>query len=271
MPESEWTGHETVGPTPEVPPMPIKTVATSKPLARIAAALATVLGVLVTIPSLAGAMTITFDDSGFVNGQVITGVPGVTIQADNQVLPYNQAVIFDSEQSGSLYPQLEALQTGLPRWSGGNLEGVQLDNMLVLQGCKDQKCVDTIGNDRQPTGTIRFTFDVPITSIGFDLINADMLFAKYGSVTFTDVQGLSVTIEDKTLLAGYQIGDNTANRIAPFTALALGLDSIKTVTFQMGGAGALDNITFVPIPEPATALFLGLGLALLGASRRNAR
>lgn len=269
MPESEWTRHETVGPTPEVPPMPIK-IAALEPFARIAAALATVLGVLVAMPSLAGAtMMITFDDSGFVDGQVITGVPGVSIEADNWVLPYNEAVIFDSEQTGSLFPQLEALQTGLPRWSGGNLQGVQLDNMLMLQGCKSQKCVDTVGNDRQATGTIRFTFDVPITSIGFDLINTDPLFAKFGAVTFTDVNGMSVTIEDKVLLAGYEIGDNMANRIAPFTALALGLDPIESVTFQMGGAGALDNIVYVPVPEPATALFLGLGLALLAASRRR--
>lgn len=239
-------------------------------LRRIATVLITALGVLVAIPSLVSAMTITFDDAGFVDGQIVTGVPGVRIVADNFLLPFNNAVIFDSEQLGSRNPQLEARAEGLPRWSGGNLEGVQLNNILILQGCNDAACHAKLGTGRQPTGTIRFIFDVPITSIGFDMINIDNPFAKFGSVTFTDMQNRSVTIPDKTLLASYQIGDNTANRIDPFTAQGLGLGPIRSVTFLMGGAGGLDNITFVPVPEPATGLFLGLGLAVLAGARRRA-
>jgi hypothetical protein len=187
------------------------------------------------------------------------------------VLPYNNAVIFDSEQLDSRIPNLESREYGLPRWSGGNLAGVQLDNMLMLQGCPDAQCDAKLGDKRQTTGTILFDFDVPITSFGFALINVDEAFAQNGAVKFVDIYGARVIIPDTTVLAGYQIGDNTANQIAPYTAQALGLGPIKSVYFFMGGPGAIDNINYTQdiVPEPATGLFLGLGLALLAGVRRN--
>lgn len=239
------------------------------PGSRTITGLAAILATLFAIPSLAWATTITFDDSGFVNGQIVTGVPGVAIEANNFVLPCDDAIIFDTEQRHSRFPQLEARKYGLPRWSGGNLEGVQLNNVLVLDRCIGGRCGANFGHHRQATGTLRFVFDVPITSIGFDMINVTRRSAKVGSVTFTDINDVSVTITQRVLLACLQIGHNTANRIDPLSAEGLGLGPIKSVTFLMGGATALDNITYETVPEPATGLFLGLGLILLSGVRRQ--
>ncbi len=291
--------------------MPITTKKRSPIISRFSASLIAVFAALLTTPSLSSASTITFDDLGFVNGQRVNRVPGVTITAvDFNRFGRRRAVIFDSEQLGSNTPDLEARAYGLPRWSGGNLEGMQLNNVLTLKGCNltfnpkpesdDRSYPSTLwsttwsttsshpwdeshwsdhsgsscGGGSRPCrpseGIIRFKFDVPITSIGFALVNVDESFASEAWVTLRDIHYTGVTVLLSTLLEGLEIGANTANQIAPLTAEALGLGPIKSVTFLMRSDVGLDNITFLPIPEPATGMFLALGLALLAGSRRRA-
>jgi hypothetical protein len=246
-------------------------LASCRQLGALAACLA---ALLLTLPSIAGAVTITFDDQGFVHGSVITSANGVSIVADNFTRNFDYAVTFDSEANGTADPDLEADFAGLPRWSGGNLVGEELGLMLILQenesGCGSGVCSSPDDEGRRPAGTLSFLFDTPITSIGFDLIDVDSTTSENGSITFYDTTGASVTRDFATILAGLTIGNNTANRITPLLAESLGLGPIDEVVFTMGGSGAIDNVDFIPIPEPATALFVGLGLAILGATRRSA-
>jgi hypothetical protein len=70
-----------------------------------------------------------------------------------------------------------------------------------------------------------------------------------------------------------ELGNNTANRFSPITAEFLGLSEIEHVDFNLGGSGAIDNLVIMPavaVPEPSTALLLGLGLAFIGARRHRA-
>lgn len=241
---------------------------------RLAAMAASGLCALLALPTLANAVTITFDDQGFSHGEVITGVSGVTIVAKNTNRGFDHAVVFDSEASGTADLDLEAFGFGGSRWSGGNLAGQQLDLMLILQendtGCGDGICDDPDDEGQRPAGSLSFLFDVPVTSFGFDLVDVDGLVAENGSVTFRDTQGGSATLDFATILSGLQIGNNTANRIDPIFAEKLGLASISEVELALGGSGAIDNVTYMAIPEPATALFVGLGLAVLSMRRRRA-
>ena len=93
--------------------------------------------------------------------------------------------------------------------------------------------------------------------------------SENGELTLTDSTGASQTLSFASLLAGLEIGNNTANRIAPIDASDLGLEDIVTAEFLLGGSGAIDNITIVP--EPGPALLMALGLSGLGyAGRRRA-
>lgn len=246
---------------------------TPRQLGALGTIVTSMLCALIALPSIASAVTITFDDQGFGHGEVITGVPGVSIVANNFTRSFDHAVVFDSEASGTADPDLEATWQGTPRWSGGNLVGQELGLMLILQendtGCGDGICDSPDDEGRRPAGTLSFLFDVPVSSFGFDLVDVDSTATENGSITFRDGVGGSTTLDFATILAGFEIGNNTANRIDPVFAEKLGLASIREVEFTMGGSGAIDNVDYLPVPEPTTALFVGLGLALLGRARRR--
>ena len=76
-----------------------------------------------------------------------------------------------------------------------------------------------------------------------------------------------------SFLAGYTLGDNTANRVTPFQASELPkIDSIARVDILLGGSGAIDNLEFVPVkvPEPGTLALLASTAALWVQRRRSA-
>ena len=50
-----------------------------------------------------------------------------------------------------------------------------------------------------------------------------------------------------------------------------GIEGIDKVVIELGGSGAIDNLTFSHVPEPSTLLLSALGLAGLGAARRAHR
>jgi hypothetical protein len=75
-----------------------------------------------------------------------------------------------------------------------------------------------------------------------------------------------------TFLDDSNLGNNTANRIDPFVAQALGLEGFDQVVIHLGGSGAVDNVRYtIPVPEPSTAFLIGLGLSLSAIARRSRR
>jgi hypothetical protein len=79
-----------------------------------------------------------------------------------------------------------------------------------------------------------------------------------GTIAFADLPTLDPTIV---------FGDNTANRVEPIAAQDFGVDSFDQVIVNLGGSGALDNITYTPVPEPGALLLICLGLGGFAASR----
>jgi hypothetical protein len=244
---------------------------------RIATRLCTALILIGVGP--ANALTIDFE--ALSHGEVANGVySGVTISASNPNQSTSYAVGFDSNASSTRDPDLEA-NPGDPRWSGGNIAGEDLSILLILQenstGCSTGVCSSPDDEGDRPAGVLSFDFSISVQEFGFDFVDLEGLGPEHATIDFFG-GGESASFD----LAEYfdtasplydpslQLGNNTANRFSPITAEFLGLSEIDHIDFNLGGSGALDNLQFTPVPEPSTALMIGLGLAFIGARRRGA-
>ena len=221
-------------------------------------------------------VVITFDDDGYVHGSVINsatsadGGQSIQLRANNRQKDFNYAVTFDSEIQGTTGdPDLQA------PWSGGNLQGEDLGLVLIIQandeGCDTGVCSNPVAEPGIPAGTLTFFLDTPATSFGLDLI--DVADGEDGFIRFypEDNWGGFVDINFEDLLAGLDLGINYANRITPLAAQDLGLEQISRVSVKFYESGAVDNLTFVPIPEPTTAILVGGGLVAFGLAQRARR
>lgn len=228
------------------------------------------------------------DFSGFGHGEIVTGqlLPGVQLSVENPNAALDLAVIFDTTHPSDRDNDLVG-----PSWGGGNLAASQavLGNALIIQevdgefdGYTDahQTHVNTPDDEgRRPAGSVFFTFDFSVDTFGLDLIDVEGP-EEYGDASgFIRVfsgQDAGVTVSFAEFMdpaSGFYdpsvvFGDNHANRILPLTAQRLGLDGFDRVEVSLGGSGAIDNVTYTPIPEPTSAALLALaGLALVRRRR----
>jgi len=233
----------------------------------------------------AAAVLLDFDTDSLGNpiaaGQIIDdeyASLGVMIQTTNLGIGPNLGVAFNSDNPTGGDTDLRTPGTV------GNAMNESFGNLLIIQenggDTNNDGIIDVAPDDEggRPAGYHTFTFDVPITSIGFVLVDIEGpeeiidganptsgFFQAFdngtpiGTVSFADFDGSVV------------FGDNSVNRIDPILASDFGVASFNKVVFNFGGSGGIGELTFSPVPEPGTLLLIGSGLVGLGvgARRRN--
>jgi hypothetical protein len=240
--------------------------------------------------------TYTIDFESLAHGQVVDNQfqgQGVSISVDNRGGGPDLGVIFDSRQRCTADSDLEGPRpsgsSSQQTWDRGNIQrNTVLGNLLIIQEHGYEKSsgfISTQPDDEgdRPAGSIYFDFDNAIDSFGFDLVdvegaseynNGGGFFASFyqdgallGKISFGDLVTSGKSVYDSTIL----FGDNSANRIQPFTSALFGGNAFNRVEISLGGSGAIDNVNYHVVPLPAAA-WAGLGmLAVLAVGRRLRR
>lgn len=207
------------------------------------------------------------------HGDIVNGqIAGININAINNGGGPDLAVVFDSTRTQTNDSDLE------DAWDAGNIPSqTVLGNLLIIQEHGPDRAgnVDPDDEGSRPAGYFTFHFDQAISSFGFDLIDVEAQgeFTAAYFASFHENGSLLAKVNFSDLItrdSSIVFGNNSANRITPFTLAELGIGAFDEVHIGMGGSGAIDNLRYQVVPTPAAA---GVGLMLLTglAARRRRR
>jgi hypothetical protein len=224
------------------------------------------------------ALTIDFEE--FAHGDVVAAPlashAGYTLVVENSKRTFDAGVAFDTGETGTADADLE-------RGSGfatGNIATSVLGNILILQendDCSATSCSEPDDEGGRPAGKFTFLLD-EISTGGFslDLIDVDDASSENGRITFflredgqVDITVASFSFAEFLGFAqGVEFGNRSANHIQ-FSDL----DPYNAFEIAMGGSGGIDNLVTngIPVPEPASAALVGLGLIALATASRCRR
>lgn len=216
----------------------------------------------------AAASAVTLDFEGFAHGQVMDdeyeAVRGVQIYAtDRAQNEWRKAVIFDTrlpstdgDGDGDSDPDLKAPFAGNPSSLGPANPG----NVLIIQentnGCGDGICNHP--DDHSGGGMLIFQFDSAVAVQSLDIFDTE---EAGGKLLFADMKGDVFKSIDIPV-----IGNGEWQQIL-FNG-GKGIEGVYYFAVKLKGSGAIDNLTYVPVP--ASVWLFGSALAFLGARRRRA-
>jgi len=230
---------------------------------------------------------ITFDEEGRETGEIIATQYqelGVTISAKNNnkrhpdiATLYDTDLVFKGRD-----PDLQS------PFNMGNAKNEHFGNALIIAENANDKNKDGLldyPDDEAAGGVLTFSFDQKLSAFGFSLIDIDKQINDseiYGYLVLKNIDDNNV-LESKTIIFNQfamdnadgefnyynaVFGNNSANNINDplLDVVALNMSGFNRAEFHLKHSGAVDNITFMNVPEPGTSLLMVTGLiTLLGS------
>ena len=149
-------------------------------------------------------------------------------------------------------------------------DGFVTGNVLIIQehdySCNTDTCTNPDDEGSRPAGTFYFDFDSIITLESIDFFDVET--AENGK---TDNNAIRLfDVDNNEIMPGEFFtpdtgGDNMWNQ------LVFNVDGVKRIELNLGGSGAIDNISYTVVPVPAAVWLFGSGLVgLIALARRKA-
>ncbi len=226
-----------------------------------------------SLASVANATTLNtvLDFEGFAAGQIIddeyaaSPPPGSNVAAVNLSGGPDVAIIFDTgAPTGGDLDLAAPFTSANPNFPDPYDPG----NVLIIQetnNCDLNTGFCEIPDDEgsSPAGEIEFVFASPITLLSIDFF--DIEFNEDNDDPDSEIRLFDEN--DDEILAGLFFVPNTGGDNM-WDQLNFGaVSGVKRLVIELNGSGAIDNVTYVPVP-PAVWLF-GSALGLLGWIRRR--
>lgn len=224
-------------------------------------------GLLLVAASSASAAVLDFE--GFAAGTIIDDEysvlppPGTAVSAVNLSAGPDVAVIFDTNMVTGGDPDLGAPFSSLnPALDQNYMPG----NVLIIQertNCDQFTCSVPDDEGSRPAGEFEFIFNSAITLQSIDFF--DIEFNENNNDPDSEIR-LYDSADNEIFVDTFYVpntgGDNMWNQ------LVFGdITGVKRIVIEMNGSGAIDNLTYVPIP--AAAWLFGSALLGLGWLRRR--
>lgn len=211
----------------------------------------------------ASALTLTFDEDFVSHGTIINSQYqdlGVDIRALNLSNGPNLAVAYDTtSRAANNISNRDPDLTG--NWGNGNALIIQENS-----DCNSLTCYRPDDEGSRPAGSIFFDFDTVISGFSFDFIDIEQPELNGAEVRYLDSNASVIGSISFADLAGAVFGNNSYNSSEYIRLNGLGVTSLE---FDLGGSGALDNISVSTVPIPASFSIFALGLAGLQLFRRR--
>ena len=217
------------------------------------------------------AQAFVLDFEGFAAGQIIddeyaaSPPPGTNVMAVNLSSGPNAAIIFDTNSpTGGDLDLAAPFSSANPSLSDNYSPG----NVLIIQETNDCNFVTgfcTIPDDEgsSPAGEIEFVFASPVTLQSIDFF--DIEFNEDNNDPDSEIHLFDAN--DNEIMAGMFFVPNTGGDNMWDQLSFNSVQGVKRLVIELNGSGAIDNVTYVPVP--AAVWLFGSALGLLGWIRRR--
>jgi len=127
-----------------------------------------------------------------------------------------------------------------------------------------------VGEDTGVSGTIEVSFELPVFDLSFRVADIDIWPGDNKEILTAQAFDVTDTLlETVTIKAGDPgTGDGIAT-LVEFSVSDISLFTVIVANNDDRAGWGVDNLSYTPIPEPATMLLLGSGLIGLAGARRR--